>query len=216
METKSNQYKRPTFHFLLIPLVVVIAIKTIYILNENYIENDEGRIKDGTMLNNQLGGNQNDNLEEFENDNNYEFNNKKTASNNDTVGWVGGPFGHERFETYNCVPFHKEGSPPSFIVIGVHKGGSTALYAQLATHGFVRPATCKEVNFFSMKQNYRKGPSFYLKHFHNVASYNGTVITYVFVVVVVVVDLLTIKKLLQQQRGRHTKLYSSSQRTHPH
>ena len=44
--------------------------------------------------------------------------------------------------------FRKKGALPKFIVAGVHKGGSTALFNYLAMHGHVRPAACKEVHFF--------------------------------------------------------------------
>lgn len=45
------------------------------------------------------------------------------------------------------------GALPSILVIGVHKGGSTALFSYLAAHGDVRPSFCKETHFLDWKYN---------------------------------------------------------------
>ena len=74
----------------------------------------------------------------------------------------------QRYETYSCKPFGRPGSLPDFLVIGVHKGGSTALYAYLSTHPQVVPATCKETHFFSTPSLYQKGPSYYRRLFRRV------------------------------------------------
>eukprot|EP00041_Stephanoeca_diplocostata_P013437 m.235459 g.235459 ORF g.235459 m.235459 type:complete len:556 (-) comp19338_c0_seq1:88-1755(-) len=45
---------------------------------------------------------------------------------------------------------------PTVVVIGVHKGGSSALFSYLAAHGDVRPSFCKEAHFFDWKYNAMK------------------------------------------------------------
>jgi len=55
------------------------------------------------------------------------------------------------------------------MVIGVHKGGSTALYSYLVKHGSVRPAVCKEIHFFDNNDVYSKGRGYYLRHFKTLA-----------------------------------------------
>ena len=74
----------------------------------------------------------------------------------------------QQFKTYQCDPFNKPGSLPDFLVIGVHKGGSTALYAYLATHPQVVPATCKETHFFSNPSLYKRGQSYYRRLFRKI------------------------------------------------
>lgn len=44
---------------------------------------------------------------------------------------------------------------PSVVVIGVHKGGSSALFSYLAAHGDVRPSYCKEVGWGSFEGVFR-------------------------------------------------------------
>lgn len=44
-----------------------------------------------------------------------------------------------------------EGQLPSVLVLGVHKGGSTALFSYLAAHGSIRPSYCKETHFLDWK-----------------------------------------------------------------
>ncbi|KAH9261487.1 hypothetical protein BASA81_000143 [Batrachochytrium salamandrivorans] len=80
--------------------------------------------------------------------------------------------------TYNCGnKYSQPGSHPRFMVLGVHKGGSTALYNYLTRHGHIRPAVCKEIHFFDVDEEYQKGRPYYLKHFIDVSEHNGKVIT---------------------------------------
>jgi len=84
----------------------------------------------------------------------------------------------DKYSTYDCRwRYLAAGSHPKFMVLGVHKGGSTALYDYLIKHGRIRPAVCKEVHFFDFDAQYAKGKSFYLRHFPNVAGYKSRVIT---------------------------------------
>ncbi|GBG28550.1 Bifunctional heparan sulfate N-deacetylase/N-sulfotransferase 3 [Hondaea fermentalgiana] len=76
-------------------------------------------------------------------------------------------FYNDTFFTYECSRLPKQGSLPNFLVIGVHKGGSTALYGYLMQHGHVRPATCKEIHFFTNEETYKRGIGYYKKHFHD-------------------------------------------------
>eukprot|EP00037_Helgoeca_nana_P022407 m.228890 g.228890 ORF g.228890 m.228890 type:complete len:397 (-) comp25989_c0_seq3:858-2048(-) len=48
------------------------------------------------------------------------------------------------------------GRLPSLLVMGVHKGGSTALFQYLSAHGSIRPSFCKEAHFFDWKWNVLK------------------------------------------------------------
>ncbi|MGM0876135.1 MAG: sulfotransferase domain-containing protein [Bacillota bacterium] len=54
-------------------------------------------------------------------------------------------------------------SLPSFIIIGVQKGGTTSLYEYITKHPNVKPATTKEVHFFDY--NFHKGINWYKSHF---------------------------------------------------
>eukprot|EP00036_Acanthoecidae_sp_10tr_P018616 CAMPEP_0206314476 /NCGR_PEP_ID=MMETSP0106_2-20121207/15038_1 /ASSEMBLY_ACC=CAM_ASM_000206 /TAXON_ID=81532 /ORGANISM="Acanthoeca-like sp., Strain 10tr" /LENGTH=222 /DNA_ID=CAMNT_0053745835 /DNA_START=124 /DNA_END=789 /DNA_ORIENTATION=- len=45
---------------------------------------------------------------------------------------------------------------PAVLVLGVHKGGSTALFQYLSTHGSIRPSYCKEAHFFDWKYSILK------------------------------------------------------------
>eukprot|EP00038_Savillea_parva_P013651 m.8913 g.8913 ORF g.8913 m.8913 type:complete len:507 (-) comp2578_c0_seq2:115-1635(-) len=45
------------------------------------------------------------------------------------------------------------GNLPAVLVIGVHKGGSSALFQYLAAHGSIRPSFCKEAHFFDWRYN---------------------------------------------------------------
>eukprot|EP00035_Acanthoeca_spectabilis_P008629 m.156473 g.156473 ORF g.156473 m.156473 type:complete len:509 (-) comp14435_c0_seq1:116-1642(-) len=49
-----------------------------------------------------------------------------------------------------------DGVLPRVLVVGVHKGGSTALFQYLSAHGSVRPSYCKEAHFFDWKYNILK------------------------------------------------------------
>jgi hypothetical protein len=71
------------------------------------------------------------------------------------------------FSVYDCDKYlhAREGPLPDFVVAGVHKGGSTALFSYLADHPAVTPAACKETHFFSDDAKFRKGLHFYRRHF---------------------------------------------------
>ena len=59
-------------------------------------------------------------------------------------------------------PFElEEQSIPSFLIIGVQKGGTTSLYEYLQQHPQVRSALTKEVHFFDL--NFAKGWEWYLE-----------------------------------------------------
>ena len=52
---------------------------------------------------------------------------------------------------------------PAFIVIGTHRGGTSAFYHYLTEHPGIGAATTKEVNYFD--RNYFKGSLWYRAHF---------------------------------------------------
>lgn len=52
---------------------------------------------------------------------------------------------------------------PDFIIIGAQKGGTTSLYAYLAAHPWVMPASKKEVHFFD--NHFGAGLAWYRRHF---------------------------------------------------
>jgi sulfotransferase family protein len=52
---------------------------------------------------------------------------------------------------------------PTFIVVGAHRGGTSAFYHYLTEHPSVAAATIKEVNFFD--RNFHKGTLWYRAHF---------------------------------------------------
>ena len=52
---------------------------------------------------------------------------------------------------------------PAFIVIGTHRGGTSAFYHYLTEHPGIGAATTKEVNFFD--RNFYKGSLWYRAHF---------------------------------------------------
>jgi len=87
-----------------------------------------------------------------------------------------GPTG-PKYEVYNCKTYlHKKpGSLPDFLVAGVHKGGSTALFGYLSQHGSIYPSACKEVNFFSRDELWSKGLHFYRRHFHDLSNTPGVI-----------------------------------------
>jgi hypothetical protein len=55
------------------------------------------------------------------------------------------------------------GAQPSFLILGVQKGGTTSLYHYLALHPRVSPALVKEVHYFDF--HYGCGASWYRAHF---------------------------------------------------
>lgn len=56
-------------------------------------------------------------------------------------------------------------SPPSFLIIGAAKCGTTALHAYLSLHPNIRPAWDKEVHFFDQDISYRRGYAWYHTRF---------------------------------------------------
>lgn len=54
---------------------------------------------------------------------------------------------------------------PSFLIIGVQKGGTSALYGYLVQHPLIVPSKIKEIQFFNNKNNYVKGNKWYEAHF---------------------------------------------------
>ncbi|GBG33899.1 Bifunctional heparan sulfate N-deacetylase/N-sulfotransferase 3 [Hondaea fermentalgiana] len=81
----------------------------------------------------------------------------------------------DHFSTYHCRLNKRPGSLPSFMVIGVHKGGSTALYGYLAKHGHIRPAKCKETLFFESQSRWKKGLDYYQRLFPKTNSTPGII-----------------------------------------
>ncbi|GBG33898.1 Bifunctional heparan sulfate N-deacetylase/N-sulfotransferase 3 [Hondaea fermentalgiana] len=71
----------------------------------------------------------------------------------------------DHFSVYHCRQYPEAGSLPDFMVIGVHKGGSTGLYSYLAKHGNIRPAKCKETLFFEKSSVFKKGINYYKRLF---------------------------------------------------
>ena len=54
---------------------------------------------------------------------------------------------------------------PTCIILGVQKGGTSALYKYLAQHPNVEAPRIKEVNFFSCNSRFERGAEFYHTHF---------------------------------------------------
>jgi len=54
---------------------------------------------------------------------------------------------------------------PIFLIIGTQKAGSTALHSYLSRHPSIRPATTKEIHFFSSDSLYSKGLDYYHSKF---------------------------------------------------
>jgi hypothetical protein len=59
-------------------------------------------------------------------------------------------------------------SLPTFLVIGAMKSGTTSLHRYLDAHPQVFMSRPKEVNFFNSPQNWRRGVSWYGRHFAGV------------------------------------------------
>jgi|GEM_PF-3264594 len=55
--------------------------------------------------------------------------------------------------------------PPSFIVIGAQKCGTSALFKYLSCHPQLRPPSTKEIDFFNCNSRYRQGTEFYHSYF---------------------------------------------------
>lgn len=50
---------------------------------------------------------------------------------------------------------------PKFLIIGTMKGGTTSLYHYLSSHTDVEPSSIKETNFFTTKEDFSKGFTWY-------------------------------------------------------
>ncbi len=57
------------------------------------------------------------------------------------------------------------GVPPSFLIVGAQKAGTTALFRYLAKHPCIKPPEVKEIDFFSCTARYSRGEEFYHSHF---------------------------------------------------
>ena len=62
---------------------------------------------------------------------------------------------------------------PSLLVIGAMKCGSTSLHSYLDLHPEIQMSDTKEINFFSIEENYKKGISWYSTFFEEGFKYNG-------------------------------------------
>lgn len=58
-----------------------------------------------------------------------------------------------------------EEDPPTFLVIGAMKAGTTSLHRYLASHPEIFMSRPKELNFFSDSENWRRGTQWYQQHF---------------------------------------------------
>ena len=65
------------------------------------------------------------------------------------------------------------GPLPQFIVIGAQKSGTTYFYQELAKHPNIAPAFIKEVRYFDINENYRKGLDWYRSFFPSELQSNG-------------------------------------------
>lgn len=72
---------------------------------------------------------------------------------------MGGRLGYVAFRALTC-PLRLL---PDFIIIGAHRGGTSAFYYHLTGHPSVAAATTKELNFFD--KHYHKGTWWYRAHF---------------------------------------------------
>lgn len=59
---------------------------------------------------------------------------------------------------------------PNFLILGVQKGGTTALYGYLSLHENIMMSCCKEINFFSNEKMFNKGLKHYSSYFPSVPS----------------------------------------------
>jgi len=56
-------------------------------------------------------------------------------------------------------------SRPSFLIVGVQKGGTSALHGYLSSHPCILPASKKEIHFFDKDLAYHRGLTWYHSHF---------------------------------------------------
>lgn len=59
----------------------------------------------------------------------------------------------------------KESMPPSFILLGAQKAGTSSLAFQLSKHPNITPPKQKEIYYFNNSNFYKKGKQWYLSHF---------------------------------------------------
>ncbi|MCD6577493.1 MAG: sulfotransferase domain-containing protein [Anaerolineaceae bacterium] len=60
----------------------------------------------------------------------------------------------------------KPGTPPSFLIIGAQKTGTSSLFSYLAKHPMIEPSKQKEIHFFSSaEKRYGKGFNYYHTYF---------------------------------------------------
>jgi hypothetical protein len=64
---------------------------------------------------------------------------------------------------------------PEFFIIGAAKSGSTTLYHWLKQHPQIVLSEIKEPHFFDNNTNYKRGLSWYAKHFHSENVPHGTI-----------------------------------------
>lgn len=76
---------------------------------------------------------------------------------------IGGRLGHVAFRAVTS----QVRMMPDFLVIGVHRGGTSAFYYHLTEHPDIAAATTKEINYFD--KNFHKGVWWYRTHFPAVA-----------------------------------------------
>jgi len=62
---------------------------------------------------------------------------------------------------------------PNLLVIGAMKCGSTSLHSYLDLHPEIQMSNTKEIDFFSIEENYKKGISWYSTFFEEGFKYNG-------------------------------------------
>lgn len=58
-------------------------------------------------------------------------------------------------------------NPPSFIIVGAQKCGTTSLYSYLVQHPKIIGSKRKEVHFFDDEESFKKGSRYYLEFFKN-------------------------------------------------
>lgn len=68
-----------------------------------------------------------------------------------------------RWRADTTGPSRADPKPPSFLIIGQAKAGTTALYGYLCSHPLVEPPLIKEPHFWSLK--HAAGPDWYRAHF---------------------------------------------------
>lgn len=138
-----------------------------------YLKDEEYRDQDSQDLDLDNNSAQDNGEEDNFNEDNFVIDNSTAIDDSKLPN-----FYRDRYSTYDCHErYSAAGSHPKFMVLGVHKGGSTAMYNYLIKHGRIRPAVCKEIHFFDDEERFRRGRGFYLRHFPDVSKYQGHVIT---------------------------------------